>query len=287
MSSIPSIIKWTGSKRKQSSTIFNIIPNHKRYIEPFLGGGSVLFLAKEKSMENPIGSDIYDPLVELWCLIKNDPKLLINNYAMQWRKLSDELDILYADSEKKERLKNIPNTYYDIRDSFNKSPNALDLNFILRTCVNGIVRFNSKGEFNNSFHLSRRGMNPKTFERNVMIWHEKIQNVNFLSQDYEQTLDLAKKGDLVYLDPPYLNSKNRYVSDLDLRKLLLNLERLNERGVLWALSFDGNRDNSNYTHEIPSDLYKNQFSIENGISNIRNILANKQEYVTESLYTNF
>ena len=287
MSSIPSIIKWTGSKRKQSSTIFNIIPNHSRYIEPFLGGGSVLFLAKEKSTESPICSDIYEPLIELWCLIKDDPEQLINNYAMQWDKLSDELDILYADDSNNKRLKNIPKTYYDIRDSFNNSPNALDLNFVLRTCVNGIVRFNSKGEFNNSFHLSRRGMNPKTFERNVMIWHKKIQNVSFLSQDYEVTLGLAKKGDLVYLDPPYANSKNRYINNLDLERLLLNLERLNKKGVLWALSFDGNRDNSDYTHEMPPELYRNRFSIENGISNIRNLLANEQEYVTESLYTNF
>lgn len=287
MSSIPSVIKWTGSKRKQAKEIYKVVPTHRTYIEPFLGGGSVMYLAKNKAQEGSICSDIYGPLIELWDLIKNDPYLLVSTYKEQWTILNDELDKYYADSSENKSSKNIPKTYYDIRDSFNQSPNALDLNFILRTCVNGIVRFNQKGEFNNSFHLSRRGMRPQTFEKNVMAWNSNIQDVRFLCQDYEKTLELSKKGDLVYLDPPYINSKNRYISDLDLNRLILNLERLNQKGVSWLLSFDGGRDNADYAHSLPRELYKNQYVLDNGISNIRNILAQEQEYVTESLYTNF
>lgn len=285
MPSIPSVIKWTGSKRQQANFIVDLMPKHKRYFEPFLGGGSVLFLAQEKSEENPIASDIYSPLIELWLLIKNDPNLLIQTYKHQWDLLNTELDDIY--SNKVENLQNLPKTFYDIRDNFNKTHNPLDLNFILRTCVNGIVRFNSSGDFNNSFHLTRRGMLPKTFEKNVTIWNKKIQNVDFLNQDYEETLNLASKGDLVYLDPPYLHSKNRYIDNLDVERFFKNLEFLNQKGVLWILSFDGSRDELEYNHEIPTDLFKQRLSSNTGLSKVQNLLSNKKQVVIESIYKNF
>lgn len=284
MSSIPSVIKWTGSKRKQAKEIISLAPNHDRYIEPFLGGGSVLFLAADK---NSIGSDIYKPLVDLWLLVKEDPYALIDNYSTRWSILKAELDELRNGRASNSTGKNIPETYYTIRDSFNDSPNPLDLNFILRTCVNGIVRFNTKGEFNNSFHLSRDGMKPETFAKNVLIWHEKIQNVQFFNQDYEDTINLATSKDFVYLDPPYFNSKNRYIDNLDFDRLLKNLEYMNSKSIKWALSFDGSRNDNSYEHFISAELYKNKYSLKNGISTMRNTLSKQKEYVLESLYTNY
>lgn len=284
MSNIPSVIKWTGSKRKQAKEIIALAPQHERYIEPFLGGGSVLFLAAEKTS---ICSDIYKPLIDLWLLIKENPKDLIEHYSSKWTILNSELEELHRNNYTTKDYKSIPKTYYDIRDNFNSFPNPLDLNFILRTCVNGIVRFNTKGEFNNSFHLSRGGMNPKRFEKNVLIWHNRIKNVEFLNQDYEVTIKSASSNDFVYLDPPYLNSKNRYIDNLDFDRLIKNLEYMNSRGIKWALSFDGSRDNLSYDHFIPKELYKNKYSLENGISTMKNTLSKKKEYVLESLYTNY
>ena len=43
--SIPSLIKWTGSKRSQAKAIIKLIPTFKRYIEPFVGGGAMMYLA--------------------------------------------------------------------------------------------------------------------------------------------------------------------------------------------------------------------------------------------------
>ena len=45
----------------------------------------------------------------------------------------------------------------------------------MRTCVNGIVRFSKKGDFNNSFHLSRKGMLPPRFAKIVRDWSAHIQ----------------------------------------------------------------------------------------------------------------
>ena len=280
--SVPSLIKWTGSKRSQASKILQIAPQYKRYIEPFVGGGAVLFgAAKPES----IASDIYSPLIELWQLIQSSPDEVIENYRSQWTSLNDELNAL--DLNALPNTRGIPAYFYEARDRFNRMQSPLDLNFIMRTCVNGIVRFNDKGEFNNSFHLSRRGMEPERFEKVVNAWKVAIKGVHFVCQDYQLTLDQAKTGDFVYLDPPYAGNKQRYILDLDLNRFFNSLEQLNAKGVKWALSFDGNRGDKNLIHDVPKSLYKKHMLLSSGMSAVNKVLNGPVEAVEESLYTNY
>jgi DNA adenine methylase len=264
---IPSIIKWTGSKRKQAGTILKHIPNHERYVEPFLGGGAVLFF----HTTNALATDIYQPLIDFWRLVQLTPQDLIKNYQKQWSNLQ----------------KDLPDYYYIVRERFNKSKDPNDLNFLLRTCVNGIVRFNDKGEFNNSFHLSRKGMTPELFQKNVLAWSNKLKNVQFECCDYEVTLSKCKKDDFIYMDPPYVGSKNRYINDLDLQRLLANLDYLNKKSIKWALSFDGSRGSTDLSFDLPKDLYKRQILISNGHSAVHRVLNGPLEEVHESLYLNY
>jgi DNA adenine methylase len=264
---IPSILKWSGSKRKQARTIIKFIPKHTRYVEPFLGGGALLF----HNASNALASDIYQPLIDFWNLVQKAPNELIDDYSQQWERL--QLDL--------------PAYFYVVRDRFNSTKDAKDLNFLLRTCVNGIVRFNDKGEFNNSFHLSRKGMNPKLFSNNVRIWSEQIKGVEFSCCDYEATLNRCKKGDFVYFDPPYLGSKNRYIDDLDFDRLIKNLENLNLREVKWALSFDGSRGDKDLSADIDNSIFKRKVMISNGHSAVKRVLNGPLEEVHESLYLNY
>lgn len=280
--SIPSLIKWTGSKRKQASLIANEILPFKRYFEPFLGGGALLYLCASK---NTVAADLYKPLIDLWILIQKEPEKVIDDYTEKWKQLDVEYRQLQSAGIKNKG--GLPKVFYDCRSNFNETQNPLDLNFIMRTCVNGIVRFNGKGEFNNSFHLSRQGMKPEKFRENVFLWNQRIKEVTFKSQDYRQTVAEAEKGDFIYFDPPYANSHNRYVKDLDLNLFLETLEQLNAKGVLWAVSFDGSRGESYYKAEFPKELYKRKIFLSNGNSSLNNILNSKKEEVLESLYLNF
>ena len=88
---IPSLIKWTGSKRSQALAIVKLMPPYKHYIEPFLGGGALLYAA---AVPGSIAGDIYQPLIELWKLIQHSPAVVIENYQKQWSALGDELDSL-------------------------------------------------------------------------------------------------------------------------------------------------------------------------------------------------
>jgi site-specific DNA-methyltransferase (adenine-specific) len=265
---IPSLVKWTGSKRSQAFGIAKLMPAYRRYFEPFLGGGALLYLA---ARAGSVAGDIYRPLIDLWQLVQRDPEAVVDDYAKQWRLLQ----------------KDLPDYYYRVRNRFNETPTPLDLGFLMRTCVNGIVRFNEQGGFNNSFHLSRKGMEPARFKAIVRAWHEAIQEVRFVCQDYAETVQEAAKGDFVYFDPPYAGNKQRYTADLELDRFFGVLADLNRRQVSWALSFDGKRGEKDLTHKVPENLYQRQLLITSGNSAVGKVLNGPIEEVQESLYLNY
>ena len=276
------MIKWTGSKRSQANAIVSLIPPFRRYFEPFLGGGAVLFLA---ARPGSVAGDIYEPLVGFWRLVQSDPNSIVADYAAKWKCLQEEL--VSIDVPSVTGHNGLPKYYYEVRRRFNDTRDPLDLSFLMRTCVNGIVRFNDDGEFNNSFHLSRKGMEPARFKSAVRAWHEVIQGVAFACQDYAKTVEQAVGGDFVYLDPPYAGNKQRYIEDLDLYRFFRTLDDLNGRGVKWALSFDGNRGETDLTHEVPAALYKRRCLIASGNSAVGKVLNGPIEKVEESLYLNY
>jgi DNA adenine methylase len=264
----PSLIKWTGSKRLLAARIAGLIPDHDRYFEPFLGSGALLYaLARPSS----VAGDLYAPLVEIFRAVQSDPAGVASHYERQWR-------LLQASR---------PDHFYKVRERFNRHRDPLDLCFLMRTCVNGIARFNVAGEFNNSFHLSRRGMTPDRFRSIAVAWSERLAGVRFLCQDYEATLEEARRGDFVYLDPPYAGSRQRYIADLDFQRLLGALGALNRRGVRWALSFDGRRGAADLRAPIPRELYHRRLSLAGGSSPVGKVLGGREEPVTESLYLNY
>ncbi len=265
---VPSLVKWTGSKRSQAARILASVPAHGRYFEPFLGGGALLYFLGNRGA---VCGDIYRPLIELWVLARDEPDRLIADYASQWEELQA----------------NLPDYFYAVRRRFNERHRPEDLNFIMRTCVNGIVRFNRCGEFNNSFHLSRKGMLPSRYEGIVRNWNTRLQGIEFRNADFEATLADAKSGDFAYLDPPYRGNKQRYIGNLDFHRFCNVLDDLNRRKVMWALSFDGFRGNRTYDHEIPAEIYSRRIRLDSGYSAVSKVLNGPVEMVTESLYLNY
>jgi len=265
---VPSLLKWTGSKRSQATRIAGVAPTHDRYFEPFLGGGALLF---HFARHGAYASDIYAPLIGFWKFVRDEPERLAQNYALQWQALQDDL----------------PGYFYAVRKRFNEEQRPEDLNFLMRTCVNGIVRFSKSGHFNNSFHLSRRGMLPKTFRQIVLQWSQRLSGVELHARDYTEALAQTRRGDFVYLDPPYFGNKQRYIGDLDVARFYIELDKLNRRGVKWALSFDGSRGDRRYKATIPSDIYKRLLELESGYSAVAKVLNGPIETVTESLYLNY
>jgi len=263
------VIKWSGSKRSQAPTIIQNVPIFEKYYEPFVGGGSIAYAL---APQNGICGDIYSPLIEFWTKVKKEPDSLPQSYARQWQELQD----------------NGHTIFYEVRDRFNISPNAEDLLFLSRTCVNGLIRFNRNGEFNNALHHTRKGINPKTLHSIMLEWSKRIQGLEFVCGDYRSTLESVTSNDFVYLDPPYFNTKHkRYLETIEYEPFIEFLELLNSKGVKYALSYDGVRGDNDYTVQLPKELYKQHLFIKSGNSSFRKVMDGKQEMVTESLYLNY
>ena len=134
MQKYPAIIKWSGSKRLVAEQLSEKFPKFERYFEPFIGGGSMLPYSKGRET---YASDIISELISLWNEIKNNPRKVADEYESRWKDLQ----------EKGQEV------YYNVRDNFNRTRNPYDFLFLSRTCVNGLIRFNANGEFNNSFNV--------------------------------------------------------------------------------------------------------------------------------------
>ena len=266
---IKPVIKWSGSKRSQAEIIKSYFPcTFDTYYEPFLGGGSILYTINPKKA---VCGDICKPLIELWKEIQCNPVELAEKYSSRWQRLHEEG---YT-------------AYYDIREQFNKTKSPEDLLFLSRTCVNGLIRFNDKGEFNNSLHHSRPGIHPERLKEILFDWSSRIQGVDFYNDDYINTTQNATPNDIIYLDPPYFHTKGRYFGTIDFERFLYYLNDLNNRGIKYMLSFDGKRGDKDYIVEIPKELYNRHILIPSGNSTFKKVIDKETEKVFESLYLNY
>lgn len=182
-------VKWIGGKRqllKQFRDLGLYPPEHfdpknNTYFEPFVGGGAVFFdLLPQKAQL----SDMNIELVTTYNVIKSNVEELI----VSLKKHKNEKDYFL-----KTRSLNISKL-----SSIQIASRFIYLN---RTCFNGIYRVNSKGEFNVPYVKNK---NPLICdELNLRKVSRALQCVEIKHQDYKEALKHAKKGDFIYLDPPY------------------------------------------------------------------------------------
>jgi len=269
MKPLQPVIKWSGSKRTVASQLGDFFLPAKTYYEPFVGGGAMMPFAKANKGK---ASDIIPELIALWNEIKNNPELVATEYETRWNKLQNEGH----------------QVFYEVRDVFNKTKNPLDFLFLTRTCLNGMIRYNNAGEFNNSLHLTRPGIAPKRLSTIIYQWHQIIRKFEFLNVDYRECLADVKEGDFVFLDPPYGGTKSRYTQiPFSLNEFYQTLDLLNSKGVNWMLTFDGSSGDRNYSYAPPEELYKSTFKVKTGKSAFRKVIDKVQENILESVYLNY
>jgi len=199
------LVKYRGGKSSEISNIEKHIPTYKgRYIEPFFGGGALYFHLEPR---RAVINDINSKLMAFYRGVKNDYSNL--------RKELDEIEKIYETNRRQfDALKRqTPNErvedkneelYYQIRDMFNdlsekKYSDALLYFFINKTAYSGMIRYNSKGEFNVPFgrytHLNTSLV--------TKAHSELLANTEIYNTDYKNVFDLVKPDDFMFLDPPY------------------------------------------------------------------------------------
>lgn len=276
------VIKWSGSKRSQCEDILEYFPQTiNTYYEPFCGGCSMLMglMNSDIFVKRYVCSDINKDLIALWEKVKYSPDEIYESYVKLWEELNKDNDIY-----RKRKF------FEEQRDIYNKTHDPLVFFFIMRTTTNGMPRYNQKGEFNNSFHVTRNGIKPELLKPILTEWSVKLRknNVEFVHRSYEEILGEVKEGDFIYMDPPYFNTKGMYFGGIDFESFFVFLENVSKMNVRFALSFDGKSGDIDNTYSIPENCYRRHFYIKSGNSSFkRTIGKDKNAIVYESLYLNY
>jgi DNA adenine methylase len=184
-------VKWAGGKRQLIPILNQNLPeSFGTYYEPFLGGGALLFhILTDKNGQKCSISDLNSDLVLAYTTIR------------------DRIDalIISLKNHEKNYQKNSESYYYSMRESNPRSAieKTSRLIFLNRTCFNGLYRVNSKGKFN--VPLGKYSNPNIVNEENLRAVSHMLQSsrISINCRDFEAVLRDAKKGDLVYFDPPY------------------------------------------------------------------------------------
>ena len=267
-------IKWSGSKRSQCDEIISYFPRKiETYYESFLGGGSVAYrlMNSDINVNKFVLSDLNSDLINLYKLIQNDYKSVVSHYELLWNELNKD-----SDFERKKLY------FAEIRKRLNEKHDPKDFMFIMRTTTNGMPRYNSDGEFNNSFHITRNGIEPFKLEKILKEWNDTLNNhnVEFINASYDEFC--PNENDFCYYDPPYANTKGMYFGAIDNGKFFSFLSDLK---CPYCFSFDGFCEDEDSTYDVPKSVYDEHIYLKNGNSSFRRVIGNKTDKIIyESLY---
>lgn len=272
--SLPHPIPYQGSKRVLAQRILSLFPKEKvRLFEPFAGSAAVSIAAiANGKVKSVVLNDTNEPLMLLWKRIIEEPDSLLSTYEHLWN--------AQMGNERK---------YYDhVRDEFNKTHDPDRLFYLLARCVKASVRYNIKGEFNQSPDNRRKGAKPDTMAKHVYGASRLLRGITFVRYgDFRKAVVDATPKDVIYMDPPYQGvcgrRDNRYFEVLPFEEFVTALEEMNRKRLSFIISYDGRTGEKYYGEMLPEDLNLAHIEVEAGVSSQATLLGRIAQTV-ESLY---
>jgi len=291
-------LKWAGGKRQLLDEIRKRIPADiseiDTYIEPFVGGGSVLFWFLENfDLERVIATDLNNELIQCYVSIRDNHE----SVAGKLISLVEE----YPQNKDGQR-----EFFYRIREIWNSgvgevgvigedalAERSAQTIFLNKTCFNGLFRVNKKGLFNVPCNYTKKPAFPSKSDLEVVSL--SLQNVEFESCSYLNCEKYGGTGSFFYFDPPYrpLSKTSGFVSyssedfsDEDQKELAELFRRLDSIGSKVLLSNSDPR-NTNPEDNFFDDIYDG-YNIEriNAKRSI-NSVGNRRGEITEILVNNY
>ena len=230
---IKPLIKWSGRKTYLTpyidQYINNLNLNKFTYFEPFMGSGAIFFqMANQNKIKKAYLNDILKELVIVYKTIEESSIKVITDAISREIKYYS-----FHQSGRKRSYQSKTKVFISWKGEFNSLiiPTSIDnlgrnkkirlsVLFLLLnySCFNGVYRKNPKGLFN--VPHGRTATKSGVKDNNISIPDISIfenakklfidTNTTFSSVDFKQALSTVKKGDVVYLDPPYYDSVNYY-----------------------------------------------------------------------------
>ena len=240
---ISPFLKWVGGKRQLMPSIIELLPKNIKdlnYVEPFIGGGAVLFNLQPK---NAIINDFNKELINVYEVVKNNIEELIKDLKIHENNAEYFYQIRSLD--RKEEFINLTTVQ-----------RASRIIFLNKTCFNGLYRVNNSGEFNAPFG---RYKNPNIINEPTLKAVSKYLNTNNVilnCGDYYDVLKKLNEKSFVYLDPPYhpISENSNFTGYIqggwdifDQTRLRDACDELDKKGIKFLLS--------NSSSQIIRDLY--------------------------------
>jgi len=183
------LVKWPGGKGKLLPELTARMPaTYGRYFEPFAGGAALFFHLQP---DGAVIGDANADLIDTYRAVADHPEEVISQLAEPFT----------------------PERYYEIRAAFNAhtGPRAAQFLYLNRCCFNGLWRVNRHGEFNTpcgKYKAPFAGMPER-----IRATAQALAGCTVHAGDYRDTVDSARSGDFVYMDPPYDGTWCGYTAD--------------------------------------------------------------------------
>jgi len=200
-----------------------------RYIEPFVGGGSIFFHLRPRKA---ILADLNVELIDLYRGIRSNPDKVWQIYR--------SLPTTKTGYNEVRKLKHL-----DL-DLQNQAARSLFLN---RTCFKGMWRHNSEGQFNVGYGgQDRRWVITR---KDLFAIARALRNVSLKCSDFEFIIEEANSEDYLFLDPPYRPGEREQLHDhyvgkeftfTDHQRLAHCLKDADRRGVAWSMTISAHPD---------------------------------------------
>ena len=293
-------LKWAGGKRQLLSVIEAHLPSdldtYDTYIEPFVGGGAVLFhFLSSRTFRRMIALDINPELILCYQTIQNEASSVI--------KVLEKMEKEFPSVENLEDRKKF---YYAVRTNWNsidtdvfklprkkKVERVAQTIFLNKTCFNGLFRVNSKGKYNVPIGSYK---NPTICdEANILNVSKAIQNVEFYHCEYSQLMRHLGKKNFIYFDPPYrpLTTSSSFTSysksgfsDKNQEELANLCSKLDSLSVSFLLS-NSDPKNADESDDFFDELYHSFYISRIKANRAINSKGSRRGKVTEILVQNY
>jgi DNA adenine methylase len=176
------LIKWSGGKSDEIKLFKDHFPEtYDKYIEPFIGGGSVYFYLNP---DNAVINDVHNELIDLYKAIADGKGKEIYEFMRQ--------------------TPNDEETYYKVRDKMETNDyldRAKQFYYQRKTCFRGMLRYNKNGKFNIPFGRYKTINFEELLNEDYEILLKRTEILNkgfeYIFENYDN------ENNFMFLDPPY------------------------------------------------------------------------------------
>lgn len=280
-------IRWPGNKLVYSNKIISFFPRNINgtYYEPFLGSGAIfLRLQPKRWVINDLNTDLYS----VWKYIHTDIDKFIRTIK-HFRKGFQESSDKGIDALKKFAKTQINNLNRGVNNNYSirRAVTYVMMKYIAylghifvkdKFAFVGLENNILKG--NSLYYMGEKYLDNL---RSVSDFMTLRSSGSITNTDYKAVISKAKKGDFVFLDPPYYEpevnyqfnyNKNENLGNHFIKELKTEVDKLNKRGVKWLMT------------QADTPFIKETFKSYT-ISQLRVYRRTKRTYVNELIIQNY